>query len=514
MISNVEADAVLNRLRGITALAVAGELALYNGDPLGAGVELSGGDYSRLALVPANWALPTAGAGGRRQMQNAQALELTPGAVGSWGTATHWAVEDPSGVRWAGALPSPISIADGYRVVVPTGAVSLQLGGSGLVVPSLGLDASVAFVGNSYTQNFGGIPALLAYYLGQRLAGSSVSLGPPPYLDTTIGDNDGWFTSMTLGGMALHPTIDQSGGVGSTDAVDAVLSVPSNTYDQVVLTSDFRRNQDLNPGAGIDWEVLPGAGGTNPNTHGVILEVVRRVASELRAGGVNGVVLRMTHEGFNPNADLDLSDFDRTVRLQVLGARQLENEGVVGAVLPDHYVLSRCVRGASGSVGSGLTSPVPSYAALTHSNSLQPGGANLAWPMRSQGDVAVPIDPEDPDGPTWFPRNSHQNAIATIIHTWAWAYALWDVDPRGDMTFSSPAGLPNPFDDLISPDGSRIYGGHATGAGNWPYDTGINPAGPPDAELDLDWSATTQLQIQERIVAALDDYYGRSTEFD
>jgi hypothetical protein len=366
----------------------------------------------------------------------------------------------------------------------------------------LGPTASLAFVGNSYTQNYNSLPSLLEFYLGQRLEGSAVSLGPPPHLETSIANRaDGYFTGMSLGGMALYPTIDQS-SAGSTDAVDAILSAPSNAYDYIVLTSGFRQDQ-RNIAAGIDYEMLPGAGGANPNLYGVILEIKRRIVLELATGGSTaGIICRMTQEGTNANADENLDRVERIVRLQVLGARQLQFEGIVDIVVPEHYVWSRLQWGAFGPVGSTPSDAVPAFVNLTHGNSLQPFGRNCAWLNRSQGDQPP------------FNRNGHQNAIATIVHVWTWGYALWGLDPRGDATFSSPSGLPTPFDQMIRSDGLRIYGGHNTGFGNLPYDTTANPGGPPDSELDLDWSIATQQQIQERIVAAIDDYNAGQTEFD
>lgn len=374
-----------------------------------------------------------------------------------------------------------------------------------------GTAAAVAYIGNSYTQNYGGVPALLEHYLGERLAGSAVSLGAPPHLGTTIANSgtDGWYPGMTLGGMALYPTIDQSSG-GSTDALDAIDTVADDAYTAVTLTSGLRQESDVgDPGVtisdptAVEREVLPGAGGTNPNVYGVYLEVTRRVVAELQAEGSTAkVVLRMTHEGFNANYDADEDRLTRTARLQVLGARQLVAEGVVDLVLPEHYVWHRLLRGSATPVPSGITTPVPAYSALTHPQSLQPGNANLAWLNRSQGDSG-------------FALNGHQNAIATIVAVWAWGYMCWGIDPRGDTTFQGdPSGLPGPFDEMINPSGTRIYGGHNTGAGTVPYDTGTNPSGPPDGDLDLDWSSTTQGQIQDRIVAAIDDYIARATEFD
>ena len=395
-----------------------------------------------------------------------------------------------------------------------SGAASAAAATSGTLDAGALLDgtASVAFIGNSYTQNYGGMPALLQWYVNQRISGASVTLGPPAYLATTISQyTDGYFAGMSLGGMTLFDDVDQSQvptDVDSTDATDAVLDAAADAYDYVVLTSGFR--QEARPGdAGVNDDaavarvILPGAGGTGEQ-YDVCLEVMRRAIAELETGGsLANFAVRLTHEGFNANADADLSDMERTLRLQILACRQLESEGDVDLIVPEHYVWSRLLWGRFGSSLSGLEGPVPAYSSLTHQNSNQPGGANLAWLSRSQGTVNP------------FPRNGHQNAIGTIVAVWTWGYLLWGLDPRGDTTFQQPAAnLPHPFDDMINPAGTRIYGGHNTGIGNNPYDTGTNPGGPPDSELDLDWSAATQTQIQDRIVAAVDDYLAGTTEFE
>lgn len=387
----------------------------------------------------------------------------------------------------------------------------------------VGLSTRMALAANSFTGNFGGVYTHMVHLLTGALGPNSLQISPPPRLPTSItSDNDGYFAGMTLGGMALFPTIDQRqpGNTGTTDFVDAVLAQPLGSYDYIVLTSGFL--QDTVGVAGIERQVLPGAGGSDPNQFGVILEITRRIVQELRDAGIaSRILVRLTQEGFNPNGDADLVDAERRMRLQVLAARQLVAEGVVDAVLPDFYVFWRLMCGAAGPVGNAPSDPVPAYAALTHANSLQPGGRNFAWPYRSQGGAPVPVDPADPEGPTWFPRNAHQNAVGTIVAAWASAYALFGLDPRGDTTFASPAGLPSPLNHMIRADGQRIYGGHNVStqdppslAGLRPYDLSVNPDGPPDAELDFDWSTPTQLQIQDRIVPAVDDFYAQTTEFD
>jgi len=355
--------------------------------------------------------------------------------------------------------------------------------------------STVSFVGNSYTQQFAVVPSM-AHYVDATLPGAAVTLGPPPILAGTIANgNDGYYPAMTLAGMALYPAFDQryeSGATGTLDAIDALASVPPGTYDFVVLTSGF--NQE-DPTAAD--ETVPGSGADT-----VYLQPVRDIITEIgsRISPAPTCIVRMTHEGYRTNLDVDLTQVQDFLLRQVLGARQLEAEGIL--VVPEHYVGSRLQYGAFGTVGSGVDTPVPAYATLTHSGSLQPGGRNWGWLNRTQGTVAP------------FNFNTHFNVLSSIVAAWTWGYMMWGIDPRGDTTFTSPVGLPVPLSNFISPDGSLIYGGHATGVGNVPFDTDFNPGGPPDSELVLDWSLATQLQIQERIVAAIDDWLNGITEFD
>ncbi|MCR9162870.1 MAG: hypothetical protein NXI35_19415 [bacterium] len=384
------------------------------------------------------------------------------------------------------------SLDPGEGVVLPPPGGGGE--GGGAVV--FGGTSSIAYVGNSYTQQFN-IPGATQHYVNARLAGGAVSLGPPPHLGTTISQgDDGYYPAMTLGGMALFPTIDQRQGPGSTDAIDALASPPPSTYDAVILTSGFIQEQTGDDG--IEAETVPGSGSDT-----VVLEVKRRVISEIasRLGPVLSVVVRMTHEGYLLNDDVGLAQYESFVRRQVLAARQLEAEGLALAVIPEAYVWWRLTAGASGVVGNAPSDPVPAFVGLTHPESTQPGNRNYGWLNRTQG-VTAPFN--------W---NGHQNAIGSIVAAWTQGYIGWDIDPRGDTTFQSPTGLPNPLDDFISQDG-RIYGGHATNVGNTPWDPAVNPGGPPDPDLVLDWSLATQAQIQDRIVAACDDYTEGTTEFD
>lgn len=347
-------------------------------------------------------------------------------------------------------------------------------------------ETSVAFVGNSFTQQFSVVPAM-AHYVDAKIDGAAVDLGPPPVLTGTISaGNDGYYPSMTLAGMALYPAVDQrygSGSSGTIDALDAIASESPGTYDFVVVTSGFVQED----------------AGLTPSTIGgedVYVQPVRDIITELATlvDPSPQVIVRMTHEGYRVNNDTDFLQLQDFLGRQVLGARQLESEGIV--VVPEHYIYSR-LQGTVGGDG------VPSYSALTHSSSSQPGNANVGWLSRTQGATGS------------FPFNTHLNAIASIVCAWIWGYFMWGIDPRGDTTFDSGSGLPGPtLDDFISPDGTQIYGGHNTGVGNFPFDTDINPSGPPDSEMVLPWNSTVRGEMQSRIVSAIDAWRMGTTEFD
>ena len=356
-------------------------------------------------------------------------------------------------------------------------------------VPLFDETTTAAFVGNSFTQQFAVVPSM-AHYVDATLSGAAVTLGPPPVLvDTISAGNDGYYPAMTLGGMCLYPAVDQRYGSalpdGEFDAIDAIASVAAGTYDYVILTSGFVQED-----ASLTPETVPGSG-----TDTVYLQPVRDIIAEIgsRISPAPTCIVRMTHEGYRINNDTDLVQFQDFVGRQVLGARQLEAEGIL--VVPEAYVYGRL----QGAIGS---DPVPAYSSLTHPSSSQPGNANIGWLSRTQGASGS------------FPFNTHLNVIATIVAAWTWGYMMWGVDPRGDTTFASPTGLPVPLSNFISPDGTLIYGGHATGVGNVPFDTGTNPDGPPDSDFVLEWNATVRGQMQDRIVEAIDDWRNGTTEFD
>lgn len=97
-------------------------VALYVGDPDAAGVEVSGGDYARVAVSRTSGAWngthgtttgPSSGTTGR--CSNA-VLITSPAPTGNWGTITHFALFDASTAGnkvGSGALDAPITVNSG-----------------------------------------------------------------------------------------------------------------------------------------------------------------------------------------------------------------------------------------------------------------------------------------------------------------------------------------------------------------------------------------------------------------
>lgn len=73
---------VLNYLRGQNIVGFTPYLALYDGDPNASGVELSGTNYARMAIV---FDVPAEQVSGQMQIVNTNSAESSP-AVSNWGT--------------------------------------------------------------------------------------------------------------------------------------------------------------------------------------------------------------------------------------------------------------------------------------------------------------------------------------------------------------------------------------------------------------------------------------------
>ena len=129
--TNFLEDAILNVLRGTTFPAVPTNfyVALHTADPgeSGAGAEVAGGSYARVAMSPAagTWDAP-AGSGAT---QNTGAITF-PTPSGAWGVVTHFANWDAAsgGNCWIyGALSASRSPASGDTVRFVAGALDITV---------------------------------------------------------------------------------------------------------------------------------------------------------------------------------------------------------------------------------------------------------------------------------------------------------------------------------------------------------------------------------------------------
>ena len=101
---NASLDNDYGTTRGPNA-AASHALALFNGDPLVDGVELSGGGYARVTVLAADWA---AASDGMKSPTNPQTF---PATTAAWpNPATHWALYAGS-VMWdCGPLTEPLEV--------------------------------------------------------------------------------------------------------------------------------------------------------------------------------------------------------------------------------------------------------------------------------------------------------------------------------------------------------------------------------------------------------------------
>ena len=99
-------------------------VALFVGDPEGAGTEVSGGSYARKATAAADWNSASGGAS-----SNAQALTF-PQATGSWGTVDYFALYDAAsgGNRiGSGQLSQSKAIGSGDTASFAAGELDVSL---------------------------------------------------------------------------------------------------------------------------------------------------------------------------------------------------------------------------------------------------------------------------------------------------------------------------------------------------------------------------------------------------
>lgn len=127
--SNYLEDAIMNVLRGVTFPAVPANfyISLHTADPgeAGAGAEVSGNNYSRVAVSPAagSWDDPA----GTGATENTTAITF-PTPSGAWGTVTHFAIWDAAsgGNMWIyGPLAASRAPQSGDTVRFVAGALDV-----------------------------------------------------------------------------------------------------------------------------------------------------------------------------------------------------------------------------------------------------------------------------------------------------------------------------------------------------------------------------------------------------
>lgn len=95
--SVLQAQAILNAMRGTAMPAWTPRIALFVGDPLAGGVEVSGGSYARQTVT---FGAPAVGS----NLSSSSAIVTFPTPTGLWGVLTHFALMDAAtggNVRYA-----------------------------------------------------------------------------------------------------------------------------------------------------------------------------------------------------------------------------------------------------------------------------------------------------------------------------------------------------------------------------------------------------------------------------
>ena len=129
--STAELDAILNRLRGTAAPAFDAQVALYNGDPLSGGTELSGSGYTRYDPADGDWTAPANGTPNGRMIENSGEW-LFGEATGDWAAADYCAVVDSGGaVRYSAPITGgAVTVLSGNRARIPAGSIRVRIGNS------------------------------------------------------------------------------------------------------------------------------------------------------------------------------------------------------------------------------------------------------------------------------------------------------------------------------------------------------------------------------------------------
>jgi hypothetical protein len=126
-LTSTQADAFLNVFRGTTYTGFTSYVALFNGDPQGAGTEITSTITGAATRNAAGFGAPGAGTGDQRKIANSGEIEITASAAGS-ATADYFAIYDAATggtLRFSGALTSSLAISAGSPVKFEAAALEV-----------------------------------------------------------------------------------------------------------------------------------------------------------------------------------------------------------------------------------------------------------------------------------------------------------------------------------------------------------------------------------------------------
>lgn len=128
-LTTTQTDAYLNTFRATNFTGFTAYVALFDGDPQGAGTEITNTIKGSATRNAAGFGAPGAGTGSNRRIANSAEIEITASAVGS-ADATHFAIYDAATagtLRFSAALDSTLTINTGNPVKFETGELYIEV---------------------------------------------------------------------------------------------------------------------------------------------------------------------------------------------------------------------------------------------------------------------------------------------------------------------------------------------------------------------------------------------------
>jgi len=121
------ADEMLNLFRNTAATQFTPYIALFNGDPAGAGTELTTTITGSATRNACGFSAPQAGTGTQRKIVNGSDIDITASASGS-ATADYYAIYDAAtagNLKFSKALTSSLTINAGSPVSIAAGDLEI-----------------------------------------------------------------------------------------------------------------------------------------------------------------------------------------------------------------------------------------------------------------------------------------------------------------------------------------------------------------------------------------------------